>query len=151
VGFNCLGCPIRPCPVGKSTSKKLYKTIIQPSKHSLEGHYQGLATVIERMKAATPDEVIKMLNPKMVGWRNDFKTEVSSHAVQRCDNLLWQQRSRWAKRKHSPKNAHGVVDQYCTPIGKRRHARCAGETQPLKWPGETTVKHQAALRKGVSP
>jgi hypothetical protein len=43
------------------------------------------------------------------------------------------------------------VDQYCTPIGKRRHARCAGETQPLKWPGETTVKHQAARRKGVSP
>ena len=83
VGCNCLGCPIRPCPVGKSQSKKLYKTIIQPSKHSLEGHYQGLATVIERMKAATPDAVIKMLNPKMVGWRNDFKTEVSSHALQR--------------------------------------------------------------------
>ncbi|HSX76956.1 MAG TPA: group II intron maturase-specific domain-containing protein, partial [Candidatus Saccharimonadia bacterium] len=62
------------------------------------------------MKAATPDEVIKMLNPQIVGWSNYFKTEVSSHAFQRLDNLLWQKLYRWAKRKHSKKNAHWVVD-----------------------------------------
>ena len=103
------------------------------------------------MKAATPDAVIKMLNPKIVGWSNDFKTEVSSQAFQRFDNLLWQKLYRWAKRKHSHKNAHWVVHKYFTPSGTRRHARFAGETQTLKWHGETTVKHQAALRKGVSP
>ncbi len=151
VGFNFLGFTIRQFPVGKYKSKKLYKTIIQPSKNSIEGHYKVLATVIERMKAATPDEVIKMLNPKIVGWSNYYKTEVSSHAFQRLDNLLWQKLYRWAKRKHANQNAHWVVDKYFTPIGKRRHARFAGETQTLKWHGETTVKHQAALRKGVSP
>src|SRR5438477_11644467 len=70
VGFNFLGFTIRQFPVGKHKSKKLYKTIIQPSKHSIEGHYKVLATVIERMKAATPDEVIQMLNPQIVGWSN---------------------------------------------------------------------------------
>jgi RNA-directed DNA polymerase len=151
VGFNFLGFTIRQFPVGKYKSKKRYKTIIQPSKHSIEGHYKGLATGIERMKAATPDEVIKMLNPKIVGWSNYFKTEVSTRAFQRLDNLLWQKLYRWAKRKHSNKSAHWVVHKYFTPIGKRKHARFAGETQTLKWHGETTVKHQAALRKGVSP
>jgi RNA-directed DNA polymerase len=151
VGFNFLGFTIRQFPVGKYKSRKLYKTIIQPSKDSIEGHYKVLATIIERMKAATPDEVIKMLNPKIVGWSNYFKTEVSTKAFQRLDNLLWQKLYRWAKRRHSNQNAHWVVHQYFTPIGKRRHARLAGETQTLKWHGETTVKHQAALRKGVSP
>ena len=151
VGFNFLGFTIRQYPVGKYKSKKRYKTIIQPSKHSIEGHYKGLATVIERMKAATPDEVIKMLNPKIVGWSNYFKTEVSTKAFQRLDHLLWQKLYRWAKRKHSNKSAHWVVHKYFTPMGKRKHARFAGETQTLKWHGETTVKHQAALRKGVSP
>src|SRR6266567_5751103 len=56
VGFDFLGFTIRQFPVGKYKSKKLYKTIIQPSKNSIEGHYKVLATVIERMKAATPDE-----------------------------------------------------------------------------------------------
>jgi len=35
VGFNFLGFTIRQFPVGKYKSKKLYKTIIQPSKHSI--------------------------------------------------------------------------------------------------------------------
>src|SRR6266705_2128330 len=56
VGFDFLGFTIRQYPVGEYKSKKLYKTIIQPSKNSIEGHYKVLATVIERMKAATPDE-----------------------------------------------------------------------------------------------
>ena len=86
---------------------KLYKTIIQPSKDSIEGHYKVLATIIERMKAATPDEVIKMLNPKIVGWSNYFKTEVSTKAFQRLDNLLWQKLYRWAKRRHSIKTPTG--------------------------------------------
>ena len=36
VGFNFLGCTIRQFPVGKYKSKKRYKTIIQPSKNSIE-------------------------------------------------------------------------------------------------------------------
>jgi RNA-directed DNA polymerase len=151
VGFDFLGFPIRQFPVGKYKSKKRYKTIIQPSKHSIEGHYKDLATGIERMKAATPDAVITMLNPKIVGWSHYFKTEVSTTAFQRLDNLLWQKLSRWAKRKHSHKSAPWVGHKYFTPLGKRKHARFAGKTQTLKWHGDTPVKHQAALRKGVSP
>ena len=151
VGFDFLGFTIRQFPVGKYKSKKRYKTIIQPSKPSIEGHYKDLATVIERMKAATSDDVITMLNPQIVGWSNYFKTEVSTKAFQRLDNLLWQKLYRWAKRKHSHKSAHWVVHKYFTPMGKRKHARFAGKTQTLKWHGDTTVKHQAALRKGVSP
>ena len=92
-----------------------------------------------------------MRNPKRVGWSPDCKTAVSSQALQRCDNLRWQKLSRWAKRPHSKTNAPWVVHTDFTPIGKRRHARFAGDTQTLKWHGESTVTHQAARRKGVSP
>ena len=150
VGFNFLGFTIRQFPVGKSKSKKLYKTSIQPSKNSIEGRYRALATVIERMKAATPDEVIKMLNPKIVGWSNYFKTEVSSQAFQQLDNLLWQKLYRSAKRKHSKKTASlGHAQILHTHRQAQAREVLGGNPDPeMAW--ETAVKHQAALRKGVS-
>src|SRR6266516_2727575 len=47
VGFNFLGFTIRQFPVGKYKAKKLDKTIIHPSKNSIEGHYKVRATVIQ--------------------------------------------------------------------------------------------------------
>src|SRR5438477_9792230 len=53
VGFDFLGFTIRQFPVGKSQSRKLYKTIIKPSKSKIAAHYHALAHTIERMHAAT--------------------------------------------------------------------------------------------------
>ena len=83
VGVDFLNCTIRQFPVGKYKAKKLYKTIIQPSKPSMARHWKALVESIDRMKAATLDDVIRMLHPKIAGWWAYCKTEVSSHAVQR--------------------------------------------------------------------
>jgi RNA-directed DNA polymerase len=151
VGFDFLSFTIRQFPVGKYKSRKLYKTIIQPSKNSIARHWKALAELIDRMKATTLDDVIRMLNPKIAGWCAYFKTEVSSHAFQRLDNLLWHTIYRWAKRKHSRKSAAWVVQQYFTPDGKSKHGRVKGATQTLRGHRNTPVKRHVTLRKGVSP
>src|SRR5712692_3228359 len=151
VGFDFLNFTIRQFPVGKYKSKKLYKTIIQPSKNSIARHWKALAEIIERMKATTLDDVIRMINPKIAGWCAYFKTEVSSQAFQRLDNLLWHKIYRWAKRKHSKKSADWVVQQYFKPDGKSKHGRVEGQTQTLRWHRNTPVKRHVTLRKGVSP
>ncbi len=151
VGFDFLNFTIRQFPVGKYKSKKLYKTIIQPSKNSIARHWRALAEIIDRMKATTLDDVIRMMNPKIAGWCAYFKTEVSSQAFQRLDNLLWHKIYRWAKRKHSRKSADWVVQQYFKPDGKSKHGRVEGKTQTLRWHRNTPVKRHVTLRKGVSP
>jgi RNA-directed DNA polymerase len=106
---------------------------------------------IDRMKAATLDDVIRMLHPKIAGWWAYCKTEVSSHAVQRLDHLLWHKRYGWAKRKHSRKSAAWVGQHDFQPDGKSTHGSVAGEAQTLRWPRNTPVKRHVTLRKGVSP
>ncbi len=49
VGFDFLNFTIRQFPVGKYKSKKLYKTIIQPSKNSIARHWKALAEIIVRL------------------------------------------------------------------------------------------------------
>ncbi len=150
-GFDFLHLTLRQCPVGKYKSKKFYKTIIQPSKNSMARHWRALAEIIDRMKATTLDDVIRMMNPKIAGWCAYFKPEVSSQAFQRLDNLLWHKIYRWAKRKHSRKSADWVVQQYFKPDGKSKHGRVEGKTQTLRWHRNTPVKRHVTLRKGVSP
>ncbi len=88
VGFDFLGFTIRQYPVGKYVSRRMYAAIIKPSKSSIERHYKELAAIIERMKAATIDEVIRTLNLKIIGWSNYFRTQVSKKAFQRTMNEL---------------------------------------------------------------
>ena len=85
MGFNFLGFTVRQFPVGKNRTRThaSYKTIIKPSKSSIERHYRELAETIERMRAATIDNVIGALNPKIIGWCNYYKSEVSSEAFQK--------------------------------------------------------------------
>ena len=151
VGFDFLNFTLRHFPIGKSKSKKLDKTIIQPSKNSIARHWKALAERIDRMKATTLDDVIRMLNPQIAGWCAYCKTEGSSHAFQRLDHLLWHKIYRWANRKHSRKSADWVVQQYFTPDGKSKHGRVKGATQTLRWHSNTPVKRHVTLRKGVSP
>ena len=151
VGCDFLHGPLRQCPVGQSTSKKFYKTSIQPSKHSIAKHGKALAAIRDRMKATTRDDVLRMRNPHIAGWGAYGTTAVSSHAFQRLDTLLWHRRDRWATRQHSRKSADWVVKHSVTPDGKSTHGSVTGQTQTLRWHSNTPVTRHVTLRKGVSP
>jgi RNA-directed DNA polymerase len=151
VGFDFLGFTIRQYPVGKYVSRKLYATIIKPSKKAIERHYRALAATIERMKAATIDEVIRTLNPKIVGWSNYFRTQVSKKAFHRLDDLLWHKMLGWAKRKHNKKSTTWILEKYFKPYGKCQHHRIMGKTYILKWHDETNITRHIPLRGKTSP
>jgi len=63
----------------------------------------------ERRRAAPIDEVIRTLNPTIIGWCNYVKTQVSKKAFQRLDDLLWHKMYQWAKRKHNTKTAAWIL------------------------------------------
>jgi RNA-directed DNA polymerase len=151
VGFDFLGFTIRQYPVGKYVSRKQYVTIIKPSKKSIERHYAALAAIIERRRAATIDEVIRTLNPTIIGWGNYVKTQVSKKAFQRLDDLLWHKMYQWAKRKHNTKTAAWILEKYFKSEGTRKHHKIMGKTHILSWHDNTRIKRHIPLRVAASP
>ena len=151
VGFDFLGFTIRQFPVGKDQTKThaSYKTIIKPSKSSIQRHYQALAAVIEGMKAATTDDVISAINPKIRGWCNYYKNAVSTRAFQKLEQMLWYKIFSWAKRKHPKKSATWVFEQYHTRTGKAWSI--AGNTHVLRKHGDTHIERHTPLHRGASP
>jgi RNA-directed DNA polymerase len=150
VGFDFLGFTIRQFPVGKYQSRKLYKTIIKPSKSKIAAHYHALAHTIERMHAATLDDVIGALNKQIVGWCNYYKTQVSKQVFATLENLLWHKIYRWAKRKHPHKSAGWILKKYFKPVGGHKHS-VVGSTHSLIRHNDTPIERHVPLRKGVSP
>jgi len=151
VGFDFLGFTVRQFPVGKDQTKThaSYKTIIKPSKSSILRHYQALAAVTEGMRTATIDDVIRATNPKIVGWCNYYKNEVSKRAFQKLEHMLWHKVFNWAKRKHPKKSAKWVYDKYHKRIGTAW--RIAGKTQVLRRHGDTRIERHTPLNRGASP
>jgi RNA-directed DNA polymerase len=150
VGFDFLGFTVRQFLVGKNQTRThaSYKTIIKPSRSSIQRHYQELAAAIERMKAATIDDVIRASNPKIMGWSNYYKNQVSKEVFNKIDHMLWYKMFNWAKRKHLRKSANWVRDRYEKTIEGRK--RVAGQTQVLKNHTETPIKRHPPLRLDAS-
>jgi RNA-directed DNA polymerase len=150
VGFDFLGFTVRQFLVGKNQTRThaSYKTIIKPSRSSIQRHYQELAAAIERMKAATIDDVIRAINPKIMGWSNYYKNQVSKEVFNKIDHMLWYKMFNWAKRKHLRKSANWVRDRYEKTIEGRK--RVAGQTQVLKNHTETPIKRHPPLRLDAS-
>ncbi len=151
VGFDFLGFTVRQFPVGKNQTQAQasYKTIIKPSKNSILRHYQALATVIEGMKAATRDEVIRAINPKIVGWCNYYKTQVSQRVFSKIDKMLWHKMFGWAKRKHPKKGGKWVFDKYHKRIDNAW--RLAGKSKVLRKHTDTHIERHTPLKRDASP
>lgn len=127
VGFDFLGFHIRQYKTGIKQSAKSpkgeflgYKTIIKPSQESIKAHTKKLGDIIRSHRSASQLELIGKLNPIIRGWANYYRTVCPQEAYEHCDNVLYHQLKRWAKRRHPKKNGHWVSDKYWHHIGSRK-------------------------------
>ena len=123
-GFDFLGFYFRQYKVGKyRTGKNPYgkplgfKTIITPSKESKKRHYKELAEIIDKHRGKTQSELIKALNPKIIGWGNYYKTVNSKDLFSKMNSLIFWKLSRWAKRRHTNKGYRWIINKYWQTIG----------------------------------
>lgn len=118
-GFDFLGFNIRQHQVGKTHSKKGFKTIITPSKEKLKIHYDNISAVIESHKAAPQSAVISRLNPIIQGWSNYYSTVVSKKAFCKLDHLTYQKLESWGNRRHPNKGKKEVANKYWHSDGSK--------------------------------
>jgi RNA-directed DNA polymerase len=118
-GFDFLGFAVRQFPVGntksgRNTKKELlgFKTIIRPSKASVNRHVDRIREIIDRLKNAPQEALIGALNPVIRGWSNYFSVGASSATFNRVDHDLVRMLLRWAYRRHPNKSRGWVVRKY---------------------------------------
>jgi RNA-directed DNA polymerase len=112
VGFDFLGFNIRQYPVGKTHSKKGFKTLIKPSREAQRRHSQRIGEVVKAYRAVPQAALIHRLNPILRGWANYFSTACSKETYSTMDHMVYQKLRAWAYRRHSNKNHHWITGKY---------------------------------------
>lgn len=154
VGFDFLGFNIRQYPVGKTHSKKGFKTIIKPSREAQRRHLRRIGEVVKTYRALPQAALIHRLNPIFRGWANYFSTACSKKIYSRVDHMVYQKLRAWAYRRHPNKNHHWITGKYwLVDIGEgwvfaARQEQC---TMRLFKHTQTPVKRHVKVQAGRSP
>ncbi len=154
-GFEFLGFNIKHVGAGRSDGIKTtqgegkrYKPRITPSKKAEKSHYEKIKAIIRSHRNKSLMELIKLLNPIIVGWTRFHSTVVSKAKFARMEHLTFKEVIRWARRKHRQKSYQWIYGKYIegrskirtpdkkgwlsrhsrTPI--RRHVKVKGQKSP---------------------
>jgi len=111
-GFDFLGCNVRKY---KSNSTK---TLIKPSKASMKSIKLKIKDICQSNCNLSQDELIKKLNPVIIGWANYHKGNVAKEAFRAIDHYIFERIWRWAIKRHSNKGNTWIKDKYWQIVGK---------------------------------
>jgi RNA-directed DNA polymerase len=157
VGFDFLGCTVRPFPVGRTHSGKGsdgrllgFKTSITPSKAAVQRHVQTLGDLIRKHRTVTPDDLIALLNPRIQGWANYYRSVVASATFAACDSHLYHQLRSWCWRRHPTKARRWIVAKYWRPDATRRWNFSSPTGATLRRHTQTAIRRYVKVRKAAS-
>jgi len=103
-GFDFLGVNTRKYRNGKLIQK--------PAKDNIKKFLDTIRGTIKRNKTAKTENLIRLLNPKIIGWANYYRPYCSKktygYVSQHISKTLW----RWSKRRHCNKGNGWVRRKY---------------------------------------
>jgi RNA-directed DNA polymerase len=103
-GFDFLGQNVRRYPDGKRR--------IKPSKKNVKTFLNGIRRTIKAALGSTAADLIRQLNPKIVGWANYHRHTMNKSTFARVDHEIFSSLWRWARRRHPGKAAHWCKQKY---------------------------------------
>lgn len=114
-GFNFLGFNIKKHKKYKNKPCEDisdYRLLIRPEKEKILNILDECKQVIDNNKTAKQNNLIYLLNPKIVGWANYYRYVVSSTIFHDIDYILWNKTLKWTKRIHSEKRIDWIIKKY---------------------------------------
>jgi RNA-directed DNA polymerase len=88
------------------------KLLIKPAKKNVKDFLDEIRKLIEGNKTTTQENLIRLLNPKIRGWAEYHKHQVSKETFADVDKAIWEKLWRWAKRRHPSKPRKWVKHNY---------------------------------------
>ncbi|QDZ40419.1 group II intron reverse transcriptase/maturase [Euhalothece natronophila Z-M001] len=96
------------------------KLLIKPQKKKVLAFCRKIGETLNKMKACTQEEVIKVLNPLLRGFANYYRGVVSKGTFSYISHRVWQYLWKWCCRRHPSKSKKWVKDKYFGSY-KRNH------------------------------
>ena len=157
VGFDFLGCTIRQFHTGQSHCGKWrqgqargFKTNITPSKAAVDRHVRTLGDLVRKHRTMAQDDLIDVLNPRIRGWANYYRSVVASRIFAACDRHLYHQLRRWSRRRHPTKSRRWIARKYWRPSATRRWNFTSPSGNTLRRHAQTTIRRHIKVRKDAS-
>jgi len=102
-GFDFLGFNIR---------KYKDRLLIKPEKQNVLSFVRNIKGIIKKHATIAAGDLIKMLNPKIIGWGNFYRHSVASRTFSYVDSQIFKSLYRWTKRRHPNKSKTWIVKKY---------------------------------------
>jgi RNA-directed DNA polymerase len=109
-GFDFLGFNIR---------KYKDKLLIKPAGSSISKIKSKIRELIKVNKTIKTVDLIRLLNPILRGWGNNYRHVVSKATFGKIDHEIWKMTWQWAKRRHPKKMLKWIKSKYFQSIGTR--------------------------------
>lgn len=148
-GFDFLGFNIRK-----------FKGVLltQPSKKSVKKFLDSIRYVIDSNKSCKQETLIRLLNPKIIGWANYYRCGASSRTFQKVDNQIFQKLWQWAKRRHPKKGKRWIANKYFHFYKTRRWTFLVKSIKngkvdifPLKFMFDTKIIRHKKIKSEANP
>ena len=150
-GFDFLGFNIRKYPNGK--------LLIKPSKASIATFIKEIKSCIKRGAALPTHKLIHLLNQKITGWTNYYRSVVSSKVFSMIDHEIFMALKKWILRRHARKGQRWIMRKYFTTLGNehwRFHCSVKDEFGYnkiiyLKQASDTHIRRHKKIRAEANP
>ncbi len=114
VGFDFLGFSIH------QEAFPGIKTIIAPSQEANQRHLAAIDARLHRLQTASQAQVIKELNPLIIGWVAYYNGVVPAASMGRYDEMVEQRLLKWASKRHPDKARDWLLARYWQRVGKHQ-------------------------------
>lgn len=107
-GFDFLGQNVRRYRLRNGGSKLL----IKPSKANIHNFLEKIRATIKQMSSYKQENLIRRLNPMIIGWANYHRHVVSCEVFKHVDYKIYLALWRWSKRRHPNKGKYWISARY---------------------------------------
>jgi RNA-directed DNA polymerase len=149
-GFDFLGWNVR---------KYGGKLLIKPAKKNVQAFLKKVRGIIEGLKTAKQETVIRTLNPVIRGWANYHQNQVAKVAYSKADFAVWKRLWQWACRRHPNKPKRWIKDKYFIRQGLRNWVfgtKAKGEGGKGSWvtltrASDTPIRRHVKIKGNANP
>ncbi len=150
-GFDFLGFNLRKYHNGKM--------MIKPSKGNIRSFLREIKETTKSNIPLQTDKLIYLLNPKITGWSNYYKSVVSSKIFSTVDSSIYKALNSWAKHRHPNKGGPWITKKYFTRYGLsnwRFYSNTKGKDGKIKpiylrRAIDTKIKRHVKIRGAATP
>ncbi len=96
------------------------KCLFQPQKEKVFGLLKEVRRWLRSNRSASAENVIRHLNPILIGWSNYYKHASSKQTFSFVQHQIWDTLWKWCLRRHPNKGKHWIYKKYFQNTQKER-------------------------------